>query len=626
MNKRHLITLVLGALATSACLKTDLLTDNNETPKNLVRIIVNAEKVISGEDQDTKVTYDPSNNKFSFESGDKLQLLIGKDLEKTATSANLPNQQSVLLDMETPGVFSGTINLGTFDATDIQAAVLVKAQDDTNFKLYHQKDQGTMLRISVAANQTQNAADELTSANQRDIFFTHITDSQVQNNTETGDITISTLSLKLGNAIWEFHIYGAEYTDEKIQSISVAGAQDGSNSRKHYTACYNFFRTSSGNFYTVGGTKYYKTTVSVSSPFNVSATVNDAPALWMGLNCDSESNSLELGEIVITTDKAVYVRTFESTSLSRIKGHVKPININIGTSGSFTRYSKTIEYSIDGGTTWSEEMPDASNSYSTLVVKGIISASGLSTLADNIANHFGSTAEKVALDLSGCLYESTTFPMVFGNTGNDTNYTKCLSSIELPANISSLAASAFRRCTNLKSIQLKGIKTIGDLAFSRASALTDIGDVSSLETLGHTVFYNGPKLSGAMVFSSLETLKGYSSNNTFGGGNCKITSLSLPAVNTIGQRVFYNLTSLTTLDLGPNLTSIAASAFYGCTMLATIYCRATTPPTIANANAFTNAGSSVSGDKILYVPADAVAAYQEDAIWSTIGYTITAIP
>ncbi|MBR1509398.1 MAG: leucine-rich repeat domain-containing protein [Bacteroidales bacterium] len=619
MKKTALFSLAALTLAATACYKPLLEEPTTEAPKNLVRITVTAEKEIGGEDPESKVTYNPSNNKFGFDSDDKLQLLIGAIANNAITS-----QKSVILDMDSDhlGTFTGTIDLGDYALSDIRGAFLVKSAY-SNANLYMNGKNLTM-RSYVISSQTQSEGDVFTSGNGRAIFYTHIKSDWVHQ--QDDEITIDHLTLKLGSSIWEFHIYGTDRTGEKIKSVTVA-AHSNTGNTANYTGCQELFYVSNGNFNTYGGTKYYSNTVTLTNPVTVGSDANSSPSIWLGIV--GLGTNFKTGVVTIVTDKASYTRDFNSAEKKREKGAVYPININIGSSGSFTRHSNTLEYSTDGGSTWSESLPEASSTYTSLAVRGALSASALTSLASSLGEHFGSKNTAVDLDLGGCCYESTTFPAAFGNTSAASNITNSIKSIILPVNITTIATSGFRRASNLVSINLKNVQTIGNSTFSNCKLLATLSNMETLSKIGNTLFYNCSKLTGTQTFPALETIDdgANGTSNTYGTfTGIGATRINLPAIKTVGKSAFYNNSKIVTIDLGTSISTIKDNAFNGCTKLATIYCRATTPPTIANANAFTNAGSSVTGDKILYVPADAVAAYQEDAIWSTIGYTITAIP
>lgn len=81
------------------------------------------------------------------------------------------------------------------------------------------------------------------------------------------------------------------------------------------------------------------------------------------------------------------------------------------------------------------------------------------------------------------------------------------------------------------------------------------------------------------------------------------------------SQIFYNLAHLYKVTIPAGITDIAAQAFYGCTRIAEIHVKATTPPTVANVNAFT----SMADRCRIYVPYSAdhsiLAAYKNAYGW-----------
>jgi len=61
------------------------------------------------------------------------------------------------------------------------------------------------------------------------------------------------------------------------------------------------------------------------------------------------------------------------------------------------------------------------------------------------------------------------------------------------------------------------------------------------------------------------------------------------------------------------VTSIGASAFNGCYGMSEYHFKPTTPPTLANSNAF----STIPSDCIIYVPQGSLNAYKTATNWST---------
>lgn len=79
--------------------------------------------------------------------------------------------------------------------------------------------------------------------------------------------------------------------------------------------------------------------------------------------------------------------------------------------------------------------------------------------------------------------------------------------------------------------------------------------------------------------------------------------------------------SLTTIDLPSSVTSIGANAFGSCSGLATLRFNPTTPPTVANANAFTGIPASC----VVEVPAASLTAYQNATNYSGIAAQMVGV-
>ena len=125
----------------------------------------------------------------------------------------------------------------------------------------------------------------------------------------------------------------------------------------------------------------------------------------------------------------------------------------------------------------------------------------------------------------------------------------------------------------------------------------------------------------------------YIDNMTHGAG---VQMLDLTQLvfsnNAVGSGVSYINSAITTIKLGADVQSIAPSAFWGMTGLQEVYCFAETVPEI-DTTSFTFSAESyeyseeegwhpvtISNPNIitLYVPASALVAYQNDAVWPTL--------
>ncbi len=119
-----------------------------------------------------------------------------------------------------------------------------------------------------------------------------------------------------------------------------------------------------------------------------------------------------------------------------------------------------------------------------------------------------------------------------------------LTSIVLPASVTSIGDYAFLRCSGLTSIDIPSdVTSIGRSAFAHCSGLTSIDIPSNVTSIGNYAFY----------------------------GCSGLASIVIPSgVTSIGYDVFYGCSGLASIDIPSSVTSIGDYAFYGCSGLASI--------------------------------------------------------
>ena len=164
------------------------------------------------------------------------------------------------------------------------------------------------------------------------------------------------------------------------------------------------------------------------------------------------------------------------------------------------------------------------------------------------------------------------------------SYCTALTSIEIPASVETIGASAFKGCSKLATVTFEKesqLKTIGGGysgpnyygVFSDCTALTSIEIPASVETIEAAAFNNCSSLA-TVTFengSQLKTIGGGSYSSGAFSDCTALTSIEIPAsVETIEAAAFKDCSSLTSIEIPASVETIKASAFKGCSSLATV--------------------------------------------------------
>ena len=190
--------------------------------------------------------------------------------------------------------------------------------------------------------------------------------------------------------------------------------------------------------------------------------------------------------------------------------------------------------------------------------------------------------------------ENLILPNTLVTIGESMFYQSKLKTVVIPANVTTIGGSAFENCSSLATVTFeKGsqLKTIAGGyssggssygAFSDCTALTSIEIPASVETIEATAFKSCSSLT-TVTFEKGSQLKtiggGYSSDYYYGAfSDCKtLKAIEIPAsVETIEASAFKGCSKLATVtfEQGSQLKTIGgghySGAFYGCTALTSI--------------------------------------------------------
>lgn len=171
--------------------------------------------------------------------------------------------------------------------------------------------------------------------------------------------------------------------------------------------------------------------------------------------------------------------------------------------------------------------------------------------------------------------------------GRNDYYINAITKVEIGSGVTAIADYAFNCCNSLLNITIPhGITKIGTSAFYNCYALLFIVLPDTVTTIGQTAFYN-----------------------------CRnIHDFTMPkGITSIGQQAFQTVYAVTSMIIPDNVTTINSQAFNNCYSIIEYHIMPTTPPSLANANAFTG----IVADCVMYVPSASLETYKATSRWST---------
>ncbi|MBP5511614.1 MAG: leucine-rich repeat domain-containing protein, partial [Kiritimatiellae bacterium] len=145
--------------------------------------------------------------------------------------------------------------------------------------------------------------------------------------------------------------------------------------------------------------------------------------------------------------------------------------------------------------------------------------------------------------------------------------------VTIPATVTAIPASAFEGCVNLKAvtIQGEGLTSIGYRAFAGCDNLEEFVMPNSVTSLGQGAFSGCSAMESVTLSDSLVELSGvaYRGAGTYVSGNGYGDSADSASLSTtdVTDGLFYNCTSLKTINWGTGIKAIGNVAFLNCSAL-----------------------------------------------------------
>ena len=248
----------------------------------------------------------------------------------------------------------------------------------------------------------------------------------------------------------------------------------------------------------------------------------------------------------------------------------------------------------------------------TLTDDGILTISGKGVMHD-YEYGYESYESGWTLNTPWCHYQnSITMIIIDKGIKNIGNYafSGCfnLVSVKISNSVTSIGKYSFEACVKLTNITIpNSVKSIGGFAFYSCFGLKSISIPKSVVRIGESAFYGCSGLTKITIPNSVASIE----NRVF--SNCSgLTSVIIPnSVTSIGREAFFACLGLTDITLPNSITSIGEMAFFRCTELTEITIKATTPPSVYDSGSFYRINLNIP----VYVPQESLELYKNADVW-----------
>jgi len=156
-----------------------------------------------------------------------------------------------------------------------------------------------------------------------------------------------------------------------------------------------------------------------------------------------------------------------------------------------------------------------------------------------------------------------------------------LTSISIPNSVTSIGDEAFRECTSLTSISIpNSVTSIGENAFYECTSLSSITISNSVTSISDWAFAGCTSLTSIIIPNSVTSIGVYAFSEC-----TSLTSITIPnSVTSIGGGAFYGCTSLTSITIPNSVTSIELTSNYLIVVSPFSYCSSLESITVGRGN------------------------------------------
>lgn len=171
--------------------------------------------------------------------------------------------------------------------------------------------------------------------------------------------------------------------------------------------------------------------------------------------------------------------------------------------------------------------------------------------------------------LSSAAVEQLTLPKGLKEIGDGAfTHLTALQSVEIPAGVTDIGYSLFLESPQLKSVIFRNeLEALPNSTFASCGKLEEVVLPKGIKKIGSNAFYACISLKSVEIPDTVERLDAYAFHYCI-----RLNYVELPdALKTIEERVFQNAYALKSISIPAGVTNIGNGAFFGCSALTDVY-------------------------------------------------------